>query len=165
MKKVVVVFRISFLMLLFTGIYQSALAQGGNRDFSSNVRLNDINTQAFRHFKKNYPTISNEYWYKTDAGFVVKFTDNSNILSQVFYDYRGVFMYGVRYFEEKDLAREIKARIHKEFPDYQIDVISEINSDVNSIFLMSIKNKLSVKNIMLTDTELKVVEDIMYASR
>lgn len=95
----------------------------------------------------------------------MKFIDNSNILSQVFYDHRGVFMYGIRYFEEKDISREVKARIQKEFPDYKIDVISEINSDENSIVLMSIKNKMFVKNIMLIDSELKVVEDIMYASR
>jgi len=97
-------------------------------------------------------------------GFVVKFEDQQ-IINQVFYDERGAFRYGVKYCEEKDLGKEIRYRVHKEFPGYQIDVVSEINSDDNTIYLMSLKNKTSVKNIMLSDSDLKVIEDIMYAAR
>jgi len=139
-------------------------SQEFTRDFTSNARLNEINPQAFRHFKKNFPSISNEYWYKTQNGFIVKYIDR-NIISQAFYDQRGSFEYGIKYFEEKDLSREMKNRINKEFPGYSIDVVSEVISDENIVYLLSLKNKMMVKNIMMTENELKVIEDISYASR
>jgi len=151
------------LLIIISSLTTNAFSQAV-RNFESNVRLNEINAQAFRHFKKNYSSVTNEYWSKTKDGFVVKFEDQQ-IISQVFYDERGGFRYGVKYFEEKDLGKEIRYRVHKEFPGYQIDVVSEINSDDNTIYLMSLKNKTSVKNIMLSDSDLKVIEDIMYAAR
>ena len=151
------------LFIIISSFNTNALAQTG-RNFESNVRLNEINAQAFRHFKKNHSSVNNEYWSKTKDGFVVKFEDQQ-IINQVFYDERGAFRYGVKYCEEKDLGKEIRYRVHKEFPGYQIDVVSEINSDDNTIYLMSLKNKTSVKNIMLSDSDLKVIEDIMYAAR
>ena len=151
------------LFIIISSFNTNALAQTV-RNLESNVRLNEINAQAFRHFKKNYSSVTNEYWSKTKDGFVVKFEDQQ-IINQVFYDERGAFRYGIKYFEEKDLGKEIRNRVHKEFPGYQIDVVSEINSDDNTIYLMSLKNKTSVKNIMLSDSDLKVIEDIMYAAR
>ena len=151
------------LFIIISSFNTNALGQTV-RNFESNVRLNEINAQAFRHFKKNYSSVTNEYWSKTKDGFVVKFEDQQ-IINQVFYDERGAFRYGIKYFEEKDLGKEIRNRVHKEFPGYQIDVVSEINSDDNTIYLMSLKNKTSVKNIMLSDSDLKVIEDIMYAAR
>ena len=164
MKRMVVISKILLFLFVLCVFNSSSSAQGVIREFSSNLRLNDINPQAFRHFKKNYSSVSNEYWSKTDAGFVVKYTENQ-VISQVFYDQRGAFMYGIKYFEEKDLSKEIRSMVHKEFPEYQIDVVSEINSDANVIYLMSLKNKMTVKNIMISETGLRVIEDILYASR
>jgi len=163
MRKITFRAKTLLLLIIISSLTTNALAQAV-RNFESNVRLNEINSQAFRHFKKNYTSVNAEVWCKTKDGFVVKFEDQQ-IINQVFYDERGAFRYGIKYFEEKDLGKEIRHRVHKEFPGYQIDVVSEINSDVNTVYLMSLKNKTSVKNIMLSDSDLKVIEDIMYAAR
>ncbi len=42
----------------------------------SNVRLNEINPQAFRHFRKNNPLIEQEYWEKTQNGLIVRYKDS-----------------------------------------------------------------------------------------
>ncbi len=151
--------------LIIAGILTTGVqSQEVTRDFSANTRLNEINPQAFRHFKKNFPSVSNEYWFKTESGFVVKYIENK-IISQAYYDHRGSFIYGVKYVEEKDLNKEVIYRINHEFPGYTIDVASEVISDMNIVYFLSLKNKMKVKNIMVTDTELKVIEDILYASR
>jgi hypothetical protein len=151
--------------LIIAAILASGVqSQEYTRDFSADTRLNEINPQAFRHFKKNFPTVSNEYWYKTESGFVVKYMENK-ILSQSYYDNRGAFIYNVKYVEEKDLDKEVIYRINREFPGYVIDVASEVKSDMNIMYFLSLKNKMKVKNIMVTDMELKVIEDILYASR
>jgi hypothetical protein len=157
--------KILLLLLFACSLATGVRAQSPGRNFHSNVRLNEINPQAFRHFKKNYSAISNEYWYKSNTGFVVKFMDNQ-ISNQVFYDQRGEFIYGIKYYEEENLEKDIRNRIHKEFPEYVIDVVSEITSNENVVYLLSLKNKLDFKNIMITDTEMKVINnDINYATR
>lgn len=156
--------RIVLLLLMATGFENQSNAQIATRDFTANVRLNEINPQAFRHFKKNYAAISNENWFKTDAGYTVKFTDHL-VINQVFYDQRGNFIYGVRYLDEKDLGKEISARIHKQFPEYLIDIVSELNGDENIVYMISLRNKISVKNIMITESEVRVIDNLVYASR
>jgi hypothetical protein len=164
MKNLSAFCKVLCLVICLAFLVNPVQSQEYARDFSSSVRMNEINPQAFRHFKKNYPEVSNEYWYKSSTGFVVKYIDK-NIVSQAFYDHRGAFVYGIKYCEEKDLDKEMKLRINKEFPGYIIDVASEVVSNENIIYLLSLKNKMTVKNIIITETELKVIEDILYASR
>ncbi|MGL6269802.1 MAG: hypothetical protein ACRC2O_17845, partial [Chitinophagaceae bacterium] len=84
----------------------------------SNIRLNDINPQAFRHFRKNYPAIEQEYWEKTQNGLIAHFKNAENI-SLAYYDNQGAFLYSVKYFEESALNHELQKRIKREYPGFQ----------------------------------------------
>jgi hypothetical protein len=128
----------------------------------SNVRLNEINTQAFRHFRKNYPLVEQEYWEKTQHGLTVRFKDSEK-MSLVYYDNQGTFLYTVKYFEESDLNIDLQKRLKREYPGFQFDILTEINNETKTIYLVTLKNKYSMKSLLIEQGEIKVIDDLNYA--
>jgi hypothetical protein len=133
-----------------------------DQQVQSNVRLNEINTLAFRHFRKNNPQIEHEYWEKTQHGLTVKFKDSDN-LSLAYYDNQGAFLYTVKYFEESALNSDLQKRLKREYPGYQFDILTEINNEIKTIYLVTLKNKYSMKSLLIEQGEIRVIDDLNYA--
>jgi hypothetical protein len=128
----------------------------------SNVRLNEINTLAFRHFRKNNPQVEQEYWEKTQHGLTVRFKD-SDKMSLAYYDNHGAFLYSVKYFEESDLNIDLQKRLKREYPGFQFDILTEINNETKTIYLVTLKNKYSMKSLLIEQGEIRVIDDLNYA--
>jgi hypothetical protein len=128
----------------------------------SNVRLNEINILAFRHFRKNYPLVEQEYWEKTQHGLTVRFKD-SDKMSLAYYDNQGAFLYSVKYFEESDLNIDLQKRLKREYPGFQFDILTEINNETKTIYLVTLKNKYSMKSLLIEQGEIRVIDDLNYA--
>ena len=134
----------------------------GVQMIQSNVRLNEINTQAFRHFRKNNPLIEHEYWEKTQNGLTVRYKD-SDKMSLAYYDNQGAFLYSVKYFEESDLNNDLQKRLKREYPGFQFDILTEINNEIKTIYLVTLKNKFSMKSLLIEEGEIRVIDDLNYA--
>jgi|GEM_PF-3621657 len=133
-----------------------------DQQVQSNVRLNEINTQAFRHFRKNNPQVEHEYWEKTQHGLTVRFKD-SDKMSLAYYDKQGAFLYSVKYFEESDLNNDLQRRLKREYPGFQFDILTEINNEIKTIYLVTLKNKYSMKSLLIEQGEIRVIDDLNYA--
>ena len=68
----------------------------------SNVRLNEINPQAFRHFRKNYPICRTGILGKNPTMVSLHILKMLINMSLAYYDNQGAFLYSVKYFEESD---------------------------------------------------------------
>ena len=133
-----------------------------DQQVQSNVRLNEINILAFRHFRKNNPLIEQEYWEKTQHGLTVKFRDADKI-SLAYYDNQGAFLYTVKYFEESDLNIDLQKRLKREYPGFQFDILTEINNEIKTVYLVTLKNKYSMKSLLIEQGEIRVIDDLNYA--
>lgn len=133
-----------------------------DQQIQSNVRLNEINILAFRHFRKNNPLIEHEYWEKTQNGLTVRYKD-SDKLSLAYYDNQGAFLYSVKYFEESDLNNDLQKRLKREYPGFQFDILTEINNEIKTIYLVTLKNKYSMKSLLIDQGEIRVIDDLNYA--
>ncbi len=119
---------------------------GAENGIRGNVPLNEINIHAFRHFSKKYRSIMDEAWFKTDQGYTVVFTNNSR-LNRVFYGVRGNFLCAVSYYPGSEMDKATAFWINKKFPGYGIDVVTELNDDENTVYMVTIKNRFSVKTL------------------
>jgi hypothetical protein len=126
----------------------------------SNVPLNEIKVRAYRHFRKNFPAISDETWFKYDQGYLVSFVINS-WRNQVHYDTRGFFLYSVKYYTGAAIDRETGSMIKKKFPDYQIDVVTEINNGEKTFYLVIIKNPAFVKTISICEGTVGIIKEFI----
>ena len=133
-----------------------------DQQVQSNVRLNEINTLAFRHFRKNNPQIEHEYWEKTQHGLTVKFKDSDKV-SLAYYDNQGAFLYSVKYFEESDLNVDLQKRLKREYPGFLFDILTEINNEIKTVYLVTLKNKYSMNSLLIEQGEIRVIDDLIYA--
>jgi hypothetical protein len=126
----------------------------------SNVPLNEIKVRAFRHFRKNFPTISDETWFKYDQGYLVSFVKNS-WRNQVHYDLRGSFLYSLKYYTGAAIDKTTGSLIERRFPGYQIDVVTEITNGEKTFYLVTIKNPSYVKTISVCDGTIELLKEFI----
>jgi hypothetical protein len=129
-----------------------------------NVRLNEIPGQAYRHFYKNFPKVASVSWARGCRGYEVRY-QAEGIPCQALYDQYGNFQYSVRYLEVAQCDAVILERLKREFPGYQADIISEVNNDTRLVYLVTLKNAISMKSVMIRDGEVQVIDDLAYATR
>jgi hypothetical protein len=133
---------------------------GGEGGGSSNVPLNEINIHAYRQFRKMFPQVSDERWVKNSDGYIVSFVQNS-LRSQVHFNPKGAFLYTVRNYGERDMPADLSLAIKKKYPDFRINVITEIMNDERTLYLVKIENHFSVRTISIVDGKMEIIEDLV----
>jgi hypothetical protein len=129
--------------------------------FRSNVPLNEINVRAFRHFRHRYAAgATAEYWFKSADGYQVSF-NLSGHHQQAFFDLHGIFLYAMKYYDGKDLPRETGKIIKRRYPDYNIDVVTEITDGVKTFYRVQIVNPFFVKTLSVIDDRIEVTEELI----
>ncbi|HEY4107446.1 hypothetical protein [Puia sp.] len=132
----------------------------GGSAISSNVPLNEINTHAYRHFQRLFPAgTSNEYWYVSAEGYQVSF-QMGGLRHQAFFDRHGAYRYSLMYYPGKEIPRNPGDWIRVKYPDYRIDVVTEITDGEKTFYLVKIVNPLSIKTLSVTDGKIDVIETL-----
>jgi hypothetical protein len=142
--------------------YKESGYSASERQHQSNVRLNEINPQAFRHFRNNFPTVEQEYWEKTQKGFTAHFKETEKT-SLAYYDNQGGFLYSVKYFEASDMKNELKKRLKRDYPGFQFDILTEITNEIKTVYLVTLKNNYVMKSLLIDQGEIRVIDDLNYA--
>ena len=94
--------------------------------FSSNVPLNELNIHAYKHFHRIFSSgVTAEYWSKTADGFQASFMQNDR-QHKAYFDRHGYFKFSLSYFEGKDIPRLAGELVRLRYPDYRINVVTEI---------------------------------------
>jgi hypothetical protein len=131
-----------------------------DHNIRSNVPMNEISPRAFRHFRKNHPTISDENWYKSEQGYLVSYMVNSG-RHQAWYNPDGSFMCSVKYYSGKELNEQTDMQVHREFPGYQVKVVMEITNDVHKTFyVVTIQDPAKIKTLFVCDGKIEVRQEL-----
>jgi hypothetical protein len=128
----------------------------------ANARLNDIPSIAYRHFAKNFPQAEQTIWSKLSGGYQVRF-NASGILNQANYDRHGNFLHGIRYLEAGQIDGQILKRLKREFPGFDPDIVSEVNNESRTVYVITLKSAFSMKSVILREGVFQVIDDLDYA--
>ncbi|HLZ86360.1 MAG TPA: hypothetical protein VKQ52_03920 [Puia sp.] len=132
----------------------------GGTVISSNVPLNEINTHAYRHFQRLFPTgATKEYWFVSADGYQVSFLLEGRH-HQAFFDRHGGFRYSLQYYPGKEIPRNPGDLIKAKYPGYEIDVVTEITDGEKTFHLVKIVSPLSIKTLSVADGRIEVLEDL-----
>src|SRR5262249_48506056 len=122
----------------------------------SNVPLNEINSHAYRHFQRLFPAgTSNEYWFSSGDGYQVSFL-LAGRHHQAFFDRHGAYRYSLSYYPEKEIPRNPGDLIRAKYPDYRIDVVTEITDGEKTFHLVKIINPARIKTLSVCDGKIEV---------
>jgi hypothetical protein len=119
--------------------------------------LNNINIKALRDFKQSYKTVSDEEWYETPDGFEARFTlDNADF--KVDYNKRGNWLATSRTYDEKEMAKDIRARVKMIYFDYTIKWIEEIEVPHHTTYFVHLEGTTELINLIVSDEDMDVYQ-------
>jgi hypothetical protein len=135
----------------------------GASAISSNVPLNEINAHAYRHFQRLFPSgISNEYWFVSPDGYQVSFMRDGR-QCQAYFNGRGAYRYSLKYYPGKEIPRLAGDLIKAKYPEYRIDVVTEITDGEKTFYLVKIVNPVSIKTLSVSDSKIDLLEELTNA--
>jgi hypothetical protein len=129
-----------------------------DKKYFSEVRLNDLNIKAVRHFVKNYQGVNTEQWYKISDGFIASFTKDS-IQTKVVYDLKGNWHCTLNAFDENRLSPDIRNKVKNKYYDFNILVAYQIIFEEDVIYIIKIDNATKLKILKIADGEIEVAGD------
>jgi hypothetical protein len=129
-------------------------------NFTSNVPFNELSPKAYRRFHRRFPEVpTGEFWFKYAEGYQVSFTLDRHHQFAYFAP-SGTFLYSLKYFDGKDLPRDMETVIKRRFPDYKIDVVTEVNDGLKTFYLLQIVNPDKIKMLTFVDGRIDVVNEL-----
>ena len=133
--------------------------------FSSNVPLNELNIHAYKHFHRIFSSgVTAEYWVKTADGYQTSFMQNDR-QHKAYFDRHGYFKFSLAYYEGKDIPRLAGELIKLRYPDYRINVVTEIYNGEKTSYLVRVVNTNNIKTLALYDGQIEVMEEMVNGGR
>jgi hypothetical protein len=128
---------------------------------SCNVRLNEINIHAYRHFHRLFPSgTTDEYWFKSAEGYQVSFVQDA-LRHQAYFGLRGGFLYSLKYYAGAKMPGGPAEMVRRKYPDYGIDVVTEITDGEKTFYLVKIINPASVKTLSVCEGKVELLEELV----
>lgn len=169
MKKILFILAIH---LFIVGLSQSATTQKEKKLFDKNTietmyradslknetRKNDVNIKAVRDFIKSYEDIDNVKWYTVQDGFIAKF-QKDGVETKVEYDVAGRRRNVLKTYDESHMSFELRDIVKKQYYDFDILVVYEIEHINGKIFIIKIMNKTNLMVLQVSENEMKVLEE------
>jgi len=129
--------------------------------------INNISTSAVRDFMHRFKTADSPRWYRMDNGScVVKFNE-PGIEYQVDYSPRGSWIYTLRSYKEKLLARDIRHLVKSTYYDYAITRITEAEqyNIEGVVYLIYLEGDTSYLTLQVHDGEMAIAEKMFKANK
>ena len=87
--------------------------------------LNNVSVSAVRDFVHRFKQATNTRWHIMEGGYIAKF-ELPGFAFQVVYDKRGQWVYTIRTYTEKQLARDLRGLVKSTYYDFSIIQVQEI---------------------------------------
>ena len=138
----------------------NSLATADVRSFKPKGQyLNEVNVRAMRDFVNRYGEVSDVKWHNTNSSHIAVFFRDS-IQYRVMYSSRGDLNYVMKYYEEKQMARNIRAIVKSTYFDYKIYIVQEIETPGHpSIYILNLQGETDWKKVKLVQGEMEVMEE------
>ena len=133
-------------------------AEGGG-PITANVPLNEVGVRAYRYFHKEWRSVTDEVWYKTDGGFVANFS-TPTCLVKTFFNSRGVFLYSLKYYAGKDISADMGAMLRNTYPSYRIKVVTEVYGLGKTAYYVTMENSTLVRTLSIIDGKMEVIGEL-----
>ncbi len=106
---------------------------------SNNVSLAvpTASEKALNAFSKSFPDATDARWSRVEKRFVVDFIKDKKSHKNL-YTAKGNLIYSLCYGSEKDLPRDIRKIVKREYIDYNITQAVEANEDSRNVWLINL---------------------------
>jgi hypothetical protein len=145
--------------LLFSLIEINAIGQNSVKNSYANLRMNEVNVHAVRHFLDNFSQASGVIWNREDDYFVASFHAGHSI-DKAYYKINGNFAFCIKHYLAEDLEGGLKSAVLKEFPGSQIMLVTELTNLDSQTYYINIKCGVFIKTLRCNDEGIEIMESI-----
>ena len=133
-------------------------------NFFSNVPINELSAKAYRRFHRRFREVpAGEYWFKYSEGYQVSFTSERHH-ELAYFNPGGIFLYSLRYYDATELSKDMREFVHRRFPDYTVDVVTEVNDGMKTFYMLQIMNPGHRKLVTISEGRVDVVKELTNGS-
>jgi hypothetical protein len=133
-------------------------------NFFSNVPINELSAKAYRRFHRRFREVpTGEYWFKYAEGYQVSFTMDQHH-EFAYFNPGGTFMYSLRYYGAGELSKDMREFVKRRFPDYTVDVVTEVNDGMKTFFMLQIMNPDHIKLVTISEGRVDVIKELTNGS-
>jgi len=129
-----------------------------DKKYFIDVRVNDINIKAIRHFIMTYTNAEDEKWYKMSDGFIASFTKDS-VQKKAIYDLKGGWRCTLSALNEAQMPADIKDEVKSAYPGFDILIAYEINTEPASAYIIKIESNTKIKILQIVNGEIEETGD------
>jgi len=141
--------------------------QGGHTLAAANVNpvrpknkyINEISVRAMRDFVSRYGEVENAIWHRSKDSFIAVFYRDS-VQHRVIYSQRGDLSFIMKYYDERHMARNIRAQVKSTYYDYKIFIIQEIETpNYPTVYIVNLQGETDWKKVRLCQGDMEVMEE------
>jgi hypothetical protein len=146
------------------GTGEVAVYSDPGNNFFSNVPINELSAKAYRRFHRRFREVATgEYWFKSVQGYKVSFVlDQHHTFA--YYDPSGGFLYSLRYYDGKELPGDMAEFVKRRFPDYKVDVVTEVNDGLRTFYMLQLMNPDHIKVVTIADGRVDILKEMINGS-
>ncbi len=104
-----------------------------------------VSQPALNAFSNFFPNVTNIKWFRVDKMYLVQFVKNEN-QNKALYDVNGNLNYTICYGTEKDLPRDVRRLVRKEYVGFEYNILQaiEVNEDNRNIWVINLSDDKSL---------------------
>jgi hypothetical protein len=124
---------------------------------TSNVPMNEISPQAFRHFERGYGRITATYWSKYAGGYLVRFYTADSTQYYVYLSRHGVLGKTVIYFTPSGVPHDVRAAMEQYDRGGSILFAGELIDGQETLYEIGLLDGSEVRIVDLRDGDIQAV--------
>jgi len=158
MKKVI---GLLLVVVFGTGGY-CANAQNSDKAYILNAHMIKSDAAAVRATRDLWKRVGDqkdEAWYKLPKGYLATYVE-AGIESRYVYDKKGVWMYALLTYQEKDLPREVRKEVKSDYYDYAITWVKEIRQGEDIVYVVHVENEKEWRDVSVQEGNMRVLKAV-----
>ena len=143
----------NILLILLMGSNLTILAQSidGQPEESEASSM-----RASRDFLRTYGDSMNEKWYLLPNGILAEYSEKA-VHIRVVYNKRGNWEYTLKQYSEKEMSRNVRAKVKSVYYDYTIYWVKEVLQPEGRFYFVGIEDSTEWKTLLITEDDMNVI--------
>ena len=122
------------------------------------LSVSQVKTRAIRNFVRSFADFDDMKWYAIDIGYVVYFKV-ANIPMKAIYNRGGDLLNTYSFFEEKNMPKDLREYIKKEYDSYAIYKVVKMEEHNKVAYYIKMHDRVSLLEIKIYNEQIEETEN------
>jgi hypothetical protein len=125
----------------------------------ADLRLNEVNTRAVRHFLSHFSPTSPVKWFQNEQYYIATCSEGDSA-DRIYYKTNGNFDFCIKYYRADALDMNLKSFVFRKFPGCEILTVTELTDLEKKELSIKIKDGSYIRTLSCSDEGIEITENI-----